>query len=373
MTVIPPPGYIQRVAAALFEEFSLGIEVCYVTAAPRMPLLRGGLKGEKKMVFDTRLFPFSAKSASDAWWRDWHTYRGHSSENADDVVAESFGLEMNDFRSNSSVTCCGQQILRREVEGTRSVVVWNTYLEPFEFDGEQVKGIYFLEQCHMIVKPEDDVLHGRRRKGVHSNVRMLRRHALLLGLDTAKEPQNRGAGAAGRGPRGPSRAAKRPQSRVWGRPALAADGRPNCGLWRDGSVRFGLFGGSGDAAQPPIGGKEHEEEEEEDQPQQSARRTPLPIAGAAATDGGAAATDGGAPAHRRAAAELQGQETQDQGGAAAGGQRCASCVAADLCAAAQSEAGGGAGEHETQGAVPAGEATGQEPPEALVQTQRVKR
>ncbi|GMF61747.1 unnamed protein product [Phytophthora fragariaefolia] len=104
----------------------------------------------------------------------------------------------------------------------------------------------------------------------------------------------------------------------------------------------------------------------EDQRQQSARRTPLPIAGAAATDGGA-------PAHRRAAAELQGQETQDQGGAAAGGQRCASCVAADLCAAAQSEAGGGAGEHETQGAVPAGEAAGQEPPEALVQTQRVKR
>ncbi|KAG6595732.1 ATP-binding cassette (ABC) Superfamily [Phytophthora cinnamomi] len=164
-----PPGYIQRMASALFEELSAGIEVCYYLGAntpipanvrPHTPLLRSGLKSEERMFFDKRVVPFSMEAASDAWWRNWYSYRGHASENAGDVVAESFGLEMNDFRSKSSVTCYGQQILHREAEGTRTLFIWNTYLEPFQFDGVQVKGIYFLEQCQMIIKPEDDVEQG---------------------------------------------------------------------------------------------------------------------------------------------------------------------------------------------------------------------
>lgn len=144
-----PPGYIQRMAATLFEELAAGMQVCYYLGAntpvpadvrPHTPLLRGGLKGEERRFFDRRLVPFSMEVASNAWWRDWHSYRGHASEHVGDVVVESFGLEMNDFRSKSSVTCYGQQILRRETEDTRTVFVWNTYLEPFEFDGERVKG-----------------------------------------------------------------------------------------------------------------------------------------------------------------------------------------------------------------------------------------
>ncbi|EGZ09774.1 hypothetical protein PHYSODRAFT_258843 [Phytophthora sojae] len=159
-----PPGYIQRMAATLFEELAAGMQVCYYLGAntpvpadvrPHTPLLRGGLKGEERRFFDRRLVPFSMEVASNAWWRDWHSYRGHASEHVGDVVVESFGLEMNDFRSKSSVTCYGQQILRRETEDTRTVFVWNTYLEPFEFDGERVKGIYFLEQYHMLVKPDE--------------------------------------------------------------------------------------------------------------------------------------------------------------------------------------------------------------------------
>lgn len=114
-------------------------------------------------------------------------YRGHASEHVGDVVVESFGLEMNDFRSKSSVTCYGQQILRRETEDTRTVFVWNTYLEPFEFDGERVKGIYFLEQYHMLVKPDE--AEEEDGGSLHSNVRVLRRDPLLLDLTLRSDPK----------------------------------------------------------------------------------------------------------------------------------------------------------------------------------------
>ncbi|KAF4039024.1 hypothetical protein GN244_ATG09015 [Phytophthora infestans] len=161
-----PPGYIKRIAAALFDELSAGIEVCYLleesTLEPQssipatMPLLRGGVKGEARTLFDRRTLPFNIHATGEAWWRDWHCYRGHKGENPGSVVVESFGLEMNDFKTNSSVTSYGQQILRRDVEGERVVFVWNAYLEPFILENEQVGGIYFLEQCHMIIKPEEE-------------------------------------------------------------------------------------------------------------------------------------------------------------------------------------------------------------------------
>ncbi|ETL87545.1 hypothetical protein L917_13294 [Phytophthora nicotianae] len=162
-----PPGYIQRMAAALFEELSAGIEICYLlnesvlganttvptSMASRMPLLRGGLKGEERTLFDRRILPFRMHNISEAWWRDWHNYKGHK-ETPGDVVVESFGLEMSDFKTNTSVLSYGQQILRRDIEDDQIVFVWNAYLEPFIYDNEQVGGIYFLEQCHMIIKPE---------------------------------------------------------------------------------------------------------------------------------------------------------------------------------------------------------------------------
>ncbi|KAF1776721.1 hypothetical protein GQ600_16410 [Phytophthora cactorum] len=146
-----------------------GIEVCYrleesvlgattsipANMASRMPLLRGGLKGEERLL-DRRILPFSVDATGKAWWRDWHSYRGHTGENPGNMVVESFGVEMNDFKTNTSVTSYGQQILRRDVEDNRIVFVWNSYLEPFIFENEQVGGIYFLEQCHMIIKPEDE-------------------------------------------------------------------------------------------------------------------------------------------------------------------------------------------------------------------------
>ncbi|POM70465.1 ATP-binding cassette (ABC) Superfamily [Phytophthora palmivora] len=165
-----PPGYIKHIATVLFEELAAGIDICYrlrgdflgvntfipTEVASRMPLLRGGLKGTEKTLFDRRILPFSTQETSDAWWTNWHSYRGHNREIANNIIMESFGLEMNDIKTNTSVTSYGQQILRRDVEDGLTVFVWNAYLEPFVFDDEQVSGIYFLEQCHMIVKPEED-------------------------------------------------------------------------------------------------------------------------------------------------------------------------------------------------------------------------
>lgn len=71
------------------------------------------------------------------------------------IVTESFGLEMNDLKSNVSATSYGQQILRRYVEEDRIVLVWNAYIEPFVFENEPVSGVYILEQSHVLIKPED--------------------------------------------------------------------------------------------------------------------------------------------------------------------------------------------------------------------------
>ncbi|KAL3672755.1 hypothetical protein V7S43_002047 [Phytophthora oleae] len=163
-----PPGYIKHIAARIFEELSAGIEVCYLlgndvlgtsssNSSGRMPLLRGGLKGTERTLFDRRVLPFSKQATDDAWWHDWNSYRGQKGEITDNVVVESFGVEMNDFKANTSVTSYGQQILKRDVKDDRTVFVWNAYLEPLIFEAEQVSDIYFLEQCHMIIKTEEEI------------------------------------------------------------------------------------------------------------------------------------------------------------------------------------------------------------------------
>ncbi|EGZ09772.1 hypothetical protein PHYSODRAFT_415985, partial [Phytophthora sojae] len=165
-----PAEYIKRVAAFIFDELSASVEVSYreveaVFAAngpvpknvvTHQPLLRGGMKGMYRRLFDKRVVPFNMQETGDAWWEHWHNYRGQSVHNAtSNIVTESFGLEMNDLKSNVSATSYGQQILRRYVEEDRIVLVWNAYIEPFVFENEPVSGVYILEQSHVLIKPED--------------------------------------------------------------------------------------------------------------------------------------------------------------------------------------------------------------------------
>eukprot|EP00644_Phytophthora_capsici_P001519 jgi/Phyca11/15005/fgenesh1_pg.PHYCAscaffold_10_\ len=74
--------------------------------------------------------------------------------NVGNVVVESFGLEFTDVVAGTTATFYVQQILRRYIEDERTVIVWNAYVEPFMFENERVTGVYFLEQSHVIIKPE---------------------------------------------------------------------------------------------------------------------------------------------------------------------------------------------------------------------------
>ncbi|GMF66775.1 unnamed protein product [Phytophthora fragariaefolia] len=99
--------------------------------------------------------PFDMTATGDAWWENWHNYRGQRFQDiAADEIVERFGLEMSDFKTNMSATAYAQQISQRYVEDNRIVVVWDAYVEPFGFDNERVGGVYFLEQNYVLIEPE---------------------------------------------------------------------------------------------------------------------------------------------------------------------------------------------------------------------------
>ncbi|POM80637.1 Hypothetical protein PHPALM_1501 [Phytophthora palmivora] len=77
-------------------------------------------------VFGHLILPFDMRST------------GHYSEEpVSNVATESFGL-----------------ILSRHVEGHRTVIFWKPYVEPFTFQNKGVNGVYFLEQSHVIIEPD---------------------------------------------------------------------------------------------------------------------------------------------------------------------------------------------------------------------------
>jgi hypothetical protein len=160
-----PAGYIAQVSAFILDELAAGVELMFQqverlreasSSIPTVegPLLRGGIKGKVERLVDRRVLPFSMHASGQAWWRNWHNHRGRSVQESD-IVAETFGLETSDISANASVGSYGQQILRRSVEAHRIAFIWNAYIEPFVFDSEHVGGIYFLEQCHVFITPED--------------------------------------------------------------------------------------------------------------------------------------------------------------------------------------------------------------------------
>ncbi|POM59652.1 hypothetical protein PHPALM_31580 [Phytophthora palmivora] len=165
-----PDEYIKRIAAFIFDELSASVEVSYretegiftdngpvpKNVMTHQPMLRGGMKGMYRRLFDKRFVPFTPRETGDAWWKYWHNYRGQRIQDIKtDVVTESFGLEMTDLKTDASVTSYGQQILQRHVEENRIVFVWNAYIEPFVFKTEPVSGVYLLEQSYVLIKLED--------------------------------------------------------------------------------------------------------------------------------------------------------------------------------------------------------------------------
>ncbi|KAE9333302.1 hypothetical protein PR003_g14092 [Phytophthora rubi] len=158
-------------AAMVFEELAAGVKVCYdkverifethrlvpMDLVPHGSLLdRGGrTKGLERKFYDRRTIPFDMRATGDAWWENWHNYRGQRFQDiAADEIVERFGLEMSDFKTNTSATAYAQQISQRHIEDNRIVVVWDSYVEPFGFENERVAGVYFLEQNYVLIQPE---------------------------------------------------------------------------------------------------------------------------------------------------------------------------------------------------------------------------
>ncbi|ETO69413.1 hypothetical protein F444_13978 [Phytophthora nicotianae P1976] len=166
-----PAGYIERMAAMIFKDLAAGVKVCYsrlesvfeTTRPVPMDLVRHSglldetkkLKGTEKKFYDRRTMPFDMRTTGDAWWENWHNYRGQRFQDiAANEITESFGLEMSDFKTNISATAYAQQISHRHIEDKRIVFVWDSYVEPFGFANERVGGVYLLEQNYVLIEPE---------------------------------------------------------------------------------------------------------------------------------------------------------------------------------------------------------------------------
>ncbi|KAL4093867.1 hypothetical protein PRIC1_011297 [Phytophthora ramorum] len=161
-----PSECMTHMTALIFDELSAGVEATYRTVkTPEEPALNGPTSQPELHynphdgrieAFDCTFVPFGMIETGEAWWRDWNTYRGHSVyENAGNVIKESFGLEMTDSKTNTAAVFYSQQILHRHVEDHRIVYVWDTYTEPFVFKSKRVSGVYYREQCYVLIQPAD--------------------------------------------------------------------------------------------------------------------------------------------------------------------------------------------------------------------------
>jgi hypothetical protein len=164
---MPPTDAMRPMVELIFEQLSASVEAAYhevkrldeenssrlMTAPTNGPLVRVENEEGRIDVLDCTILPFGMVETSDAWWHEWHNYIGYDSTS--DEVKEIFGMEISDSRNNTSATFYSQQILRRYVEDDRIVYVWSAYTEPFEFRKTRMHGVYYREQCHVLIKPVD--------------------------------------------------------------------------------------------------------------------------------------------------------------------------------------------------------------------------
>ncbi|KAL4107038.1 hypothetical protein PRIC1_005073 [Phytophthora ramorum] len=160
--------------AAVFEELADGVEASYhevervfeasglelTNVSSRKAQMRDGADGMFLEIFDSKILPFGMHATGEAWWRRWNHFnptRGscYRLESTDDTIVEHFGLEMSDSKSKTSAKFYVQQILRRYVEESRVVVIWQSHIEPLEFSHKKLAGIRFREKGYVIIKSHD--------------------------------------------------------------------------------------------------------------------------------------------------------------------------------------------------------------------------
>jgi hypothetical protein len=76
---------------------------------------------------------------------------GQNLATTDDMIVESFGLELVGSR-NTKADLHVRQILRKFVESDRVVIAWRVYCEPIEVSTERTDGIRLLEKGYTVIK-----------------------------------------------------------------------------------------------------------------------------------------------------------------------------------------------------------------------------
>ncbi|ETK75197.1 hypothetical protein L915_18165 [Phytophthora nicotianae] len=172
-----PPTFSSRMTSKIFEELLAGVEASYnevdsvfednsstfPNRRTRAPLGRDSVKDMQVNLLYGKVMPFQVDAIGDAWWTRWHNYRGQcTTQNEGNTIAEKFGLEMRDSRTNTTATFYDQQVLRRYDDKDRIVIVWRAYIEPLEYDERQVNGMYFLEKGYVLITPyeQDEAADG---------------------------------------------------------------------------------------------------------------------------------------------------------------------------------------------------------------------
>ncbi|KAG6595730.1 M96 mating-specific protein family [Phytophthora cinnamomi] len=168
-----PAGHVERMTAMIFEELLAGVKACYrnvdrvfrtsgtdaACVVTHGALLDGGMttNGSERTFVDKRTVPFDMQATGAAWWENWHNYRDQRSKDVSlNEFIERFGLEMNDFKTNTSATAYCQQVSHRYVEESRIVFVWDAYIELYGFKNERISSVYFLEQMYVLVEPDEE-------------------------------------------------------------------------------------------------------------------------------------------------------------------------------------------------------------------------
>ncbi|KAG6618727.1 Cytochrome P450 86A2 [Phytophthora cinnamomi] len=113
------------------------------------------MSANKVLPFDvastgTATWQYFAKSMEHMPFRCFYQTDPQNPEAMDDTIVESFGLELHVKRMRANFRV--KQILRRYVEEDRVVIVWRSFIDPFELSGTPLRGAEFLEKGYIVVR-----------------------------------------------------------------------------------------------------------------------------------------------------------------------------------------------------------------------------
>lgn len=125
------------------------IEPLLMQSMTREPILRDTRKGKRVEAFDRTLLHLTCAKPETRGGNTGTTTGASAADIAQNIVTESFGIEIADVEANTSTTFYVQQVLRHHIEDGRVVFVWNTYIEPLAFTAS-------ITESYVLIKPDTE-------------------------------------------------------------------------------------------------------------------------------------------------------------------------------------------------------------------------